>query len=97
MEPPAVSRHHAMTLLLSVQRRKRRFLPLRDKRSYRRIRAITLALPLRERTHAHTPVRTTPPEFLPSNALYARIRGSAGPLPVQRAHERNHSALAGVL
>ena len=52
---PAVSHHHAMTLRLSVQRRECRFPPLRDKRAYRRIRTITLALPLKERTHAHTP------------------------------------------
>ena len=55
MEPQAVSHHHAMTLPLSVQRRECRFPPLRDKRAYRRIRTITLALPLKERTHAHTP------------------------------------------
>src|SRR5215475_9615048 len=56
MKPQAVSHHHAMTLLLSVQRQECRFPPLRDKRSYRRIRTITLALPLKERTHAHTPL-----------------------------------------
>jgi hypothetical protein len=42
-----------MILPLSVQRRECSFPPLRDKRSYRRIRAILIALPLRERTHAH--------------------------------------------
>src|SRR5215831_7031308 len=53
MGPQAVSHHHAMTLPLSVQRRECKFPPLRDKRSYKRIRAIFCALPLREHTHAH--------------------------------------------
>jgi hypothetical protein len=53
MEPQAVSHHHAMTLLLSVQRRETAFPPLRDKRSYRRIHAITLALLKREHTRAY--------------------------------------------
>jgi len=42
-----------MTLLLSVQRREVSFPPLRDKRSYRRIRAILLTLPFKEGTYAH--------------------------------------------
>jgi hypothetical protein len=40
---------------LSVQRRECSFPPLRDKRSYRRIRAMLLASPLREYTYAHIP------------------------------------------
>src|SRR5206468_7090608 len=51
-----VSRHHAMTLLPSVQRRECSFPPLRDKRSYRRSRAILLALPLKERTYTPIPL-----------------------------------------
>ena len=45
-----------MTLLLSVQRRECSFPPLRDKRSYRRSRAILLALPLKECTYTPIPL-----------------------------------------
>src|SRR5262249_5121435 len=53
MGPQAVSRHHAMTLPLSVQRRECSFPPLRGKRSYKRIPVILLVLPLREHPHPH--------------------------------------------